>query len=106
MPNKKIIVSEAAYADLDETFSYIASDLGSPGAAGNLIDKIFDSMERLADFPLMGSIADNDILNAKGYRLLPVDHFIVFYIPKDEEVHIVRVIYGRRNWEAILLGKS
>jgi len=69
MPNKRIIVSETAYADLDETLSYIASDLHSPGAAGKLIDKIFDSMERLGEFPLIGSATDNDILNAKGYRL-------------------------------------
>lgn len=106
MPNKRIIVSETAYADLDETLSYIASDLHSPGAAGKLIDRIFDSMERLDEFPLIGSAADNDILNAKGYRLLPVDNFIVFYIPKGEEVHIVRIIYGRRDWETILLGKN
>ena len=71
-----------------------------------LIDRIFDSMERLDEFPLIGSVADNDILNAKGYRLLPVDNFIVFYIPKGEEVHIVRIIYGRRDWETILLGKN
>jgi len=105
MPNN-IIISDAAYADLDETFSYISIELGSPGAAGRFIDDIFNSIERLGEFPLIGFTPDNDILKMKGYRLLQVDNFIVFYIPKDNEVHIIRIIYGRRNWEAILLDEN
>ena len=105
MPNK-IIVSEAAYADLDETFSYIAGNLGSPGAAGKLIDKIFDLIEILKEAPLIGSVPDNDILKSRGYRLLFADNFIVFYIPNGEAVHIIRVLYGRRDWESVLLSEN
>jgi toxin ParE1/3/4 len=99
---KRVVVSDAAYADLDDTFSYISSDLCAPGAAAKLIDKIFDSMELLNDFPLIGAIPNNKILAAQNYRLLTVDNFIVFYIPKDNEVHVIRIIYGRRDWETII----
>ena len=102
---EKIVISDAAYNDLDEIFSYISSDLCAPGAAGKLIDNIFDSMEPLCDFPLIGAIPNNKVLAAKGYRLLTVDNFIVFYIPKDNEVHVVRVIYGRRDWKTILMNE-
>ncbi|MCL2512650.1 MAG: type II toxin-antitoxin system RelE/ParE family toxin, partial [Oscillospiraceae bacterium] len=94
----KIIISEAAYSDIDEIFSYISDKLFSPKAAGKLTDKIFDSIERLRDFSLIGAAPENEVLTAKGYRFLPVDNYLVFYIPKNKEVRVVRVIYGRRDW--------
>ena len=105
MPNK-VIISDAAYADLDETFSYIACGLNSPNAAQNLIDKVFDSIELLGEFPLIGFVPKNEVLKTRGYRLLPIDNYIVFYIPKDEKVHVIRIMYGRRDWETILLNEK
>lgn len=105
MPNK-IIISDAAYDDLDQNFLYISCNLDSPSAAQKLIDKTFDSIELLSDFPLIGSIPKNDVLRAKGYRLLIVDNFIVFYIPDVDSVHITRVMNGRRDWENILLSEK
>ena len=69
---ENVVISDAAYSDLDEIFSYISSALCAPGAAGKLIDKIFDSMEPLGDFPLIGTIPNNKVLAAQGYRLLRV----------------------------------
>ena len=103
---KNIFISDAAYADMDEIFSYISSNLYSPDAAGKLLDKIFDSMAPLGDFPLIGAIPNNNVLATQGYRLLTVDNFIIFYIPKDNEVQIVRIIYGRRDWETILVNEG
>ena len=38
---------------------------------------------------------------SKGLRVMPVDKFLIFYIPSesDKKVYIVRVIYGGRNIE-------
>ena len=40
----------------------------------------------------------------RGLRLMPVDNYIVFYIPNDERtvVNVVRIIYGGRNIAAQL----
>ncbi len=37
--------------------------------------------------------------HSRGLRQMPVDNFIVFYIPKTEDkiVNVIRVIYGGRN---------
>jgi len=102
MPNR-ITITEKAYGDLDDIFLYIAEELYSPIAAGNLIDKIFNSIKQLNDFPLIGSVPDNDILKIRGYRLLPVENFLILYIPDNNFVEIIRIVYGRRDWENILL---
>ncbi len=41
-------------------------------------------------------------LTAKGYRYLIVKDYLVFYIVKDNTVQIRRILYGRRNYQAIL----
>ena len=40
----------------------------------------------------------------RGLRLMPVDNYVVFYIPNDERrvVNVVRIIYGGRNIAAQL----
>ena len=40
----------------------------------------------------------------KGIRLLPIDNYLVFYTVNKaaEMVGIVRMLYGRREWETLL----
>ena len=48
----KAIIREAAYADLERIFSWIAND--RPHAARGVINLIMDGVERLSGFPRMG----------------------------------------------------
>lgn len=47
----------------------------------------------------------NPVLRAKGYRMLTVHKYLVFYIVKAQTVEIRRILYGKRQFE-LLLGFS
>ena len=86
--------SAAALQDLDDIWSYVARELQNVSAA-----------ERLADYPEMGpvlsSIAD---VREEGYRFLVTGSYIAFYRVADGGVYVDRVLYGRRDYLALLFG--
>ena len=84
-----------AVADLDEIFIFVADN--SPQAAMELIDRIDASIAGLESFPEMGLIAKPPRLARKGYRVLIVDDYLVFYVLLDDIVEIRRIVSGKRN---------
>jgi len=98
----KIEYSPDAFSDLEQIGDYIEQELMSPVAAYNIITKILDSIENLSVFPLMGmqlsSLADVD----SDYRVLVCGNYLAFYRYDDIYVYIDRIIYGKRDYIAIL----
>ena len=84
-----------AVADLDDIFIFVADN--SPQAAMELIDRIDASIAGLESFPEMGLIAKPPRLARKGYRVLIVDDYLVFYVVMDDIVEIRRIVSGKRN---------
>ena len=84
-----------AVADLDDIFIFVADN--SPQAAMELIDRIDASIAGLESFPEMGLIAKPPRLARKGYRVLIVDDYLVFYVLLDDIVEIRRIVSGKRN---------
>lgn len=72
-------VKEQADSDLRGIYEYIAFSLLEPENAAGQLERLEENILKLAD--------------------MPVDHFIVFYIPDEEEktVTVIRVVYGGRN---------
>ena len=66
-----------AVADLDDIFIFVADN--SPQAAMALLDRIDASIAGLESFPEMGVLAKPPRLARKGYRVLIIDDFLVFY---------------------------
>ncbi len=85
-----------AVADLDDIFIFVADN--SPQAAMELIDRIDASIAGLESFPEMGLIAKPPRLARKGYRVLIVDDYLVFYVVMDDIVEIRRIVSGKRNY--------
>ena len=48
----RVVIREAAFGDLERVFAWIAKD--SPLAARSVIARIFDAIDRLAEFPGLG----------------------------------------------------
>ena len=94
--------SPLAEKDLNNIFEYIALELSSPEAAEHLIDRIQDAVERLCDFPFSCPLLTDSTLQKKGYRLLVVQNFNLFYVVEKQTVIIRRILYGRRDYESIL----
>ncbi len=54
--------------------------------------------------PLINALVNDHRLAQMGIRSIYVDNYIVFYIVVKETktVTIIRVLYGRRNWQNVL----
>jgi len=94
--------SPLAENDLDEIFEYISLDLSAPKAALGLIDAIQAAVEDVCIFPFSRPLLKNKMLREKGYRLLVVKNFNLFYVVEGNIVIIRRVMHGSRNYESLL----
>ena len=94
--------SPLAERDLNETFDYITLELSSSQAAVQLIDSIQTAVENICVFPYSRPLLKDKILRGKGYRLLIVRNFNIFYIVERQTVIIRRVLHGSRNYELLL----
>lgn len=89
----EVNISELAYEDLLEIETYIGQD--SPIIARNFINKIFNRIEILNDFPESGRIVPE--LNDKNVRELILGNYrIVYQLNSAIEVVVLRVIHGKR----------
>jgi len=92
----EILRHPKAEADLDETWSYIAQD--DPNSADRFIDLIEERCSLLAENPLMGRSRPELGSNLRSF---PVDNYLIFYIPMENGIEIVRVVSGRRDIDAL-----
>ncbi|MCL6558052.1 MAG: type II toxin-antitoxin system RelE/ParE family toxin [Firmicutes bacterium] len=101
MPKNLISITDAAEQDLAEIVDYIAND--NPAAALKLAENIEQSILQLEDFPLIGTTPKNRRLTRKGYRILIVESYLVFYVLLDNgTVEIRRIISGKRDYQFLL----
>ncbi len=90
----------SAERDLEGIFDYIQHD--SPEKASTFVSKIDRVISRLARFPHSGSIPQQNILKMKGYRILILEDYLVFYRVKKKEVIIYRVLHGKRRYQFLM----
>ncbi len=102
MKKYNIEYSMESKQDLIDIKRYIKYNLQEPNTAQKLITKIKREIDSLKDNPEMYSVIDDDIIKRFKIRKLVVDNYIVFYRINDENIQIVRVMYGRRNWITLL----
>lgn len=89
----EVNISELAYTDLLEIEAYIGQS--SPSIARNFINKIFNRIEILYDFPESGRIVPE--LNDKNVRELILGNYrIVYQLNSEIELVVLRVIHGKR----------
>lgn len=91
MPNK-IRRSPLARLDLIEIWTYIAQD--NSDAADGLLDRFENAMQRLAERPLIGRKRPE---LGETLRSFPVGNYVIFYLPYDEGIEIIRVLSGYRD---------
>ncbi len=71
-------------------------------SADKLFSKFYKDIELLESFPFSFPLVRDPYLSSLGYRMIPVDNFLVFYVVKDKEVQVHRFIYGKRNYLNLL----
>lgn len=102
MKSYNIEYSKEAKQDLIDIKKYIKYNLQEPSTAQKLITKIRNQINSLKSNPEIYAIIDDDIIKKLEIRKLIVDNYIVFYRMKNNDIEIVRIMYGRRNWIDLL----
>ena len=98
----KLIVSPMARADMREIGDYISQKLRNPGAALRMIQRFQEAMSPLREFPESGAPLLAAGKQSAPYRYLVCGSYLIFYHIADDTVYIDRVLYGRRDYMAIL----
>jgi addiction module RelE/StbE family toxin len=104
MKRYNLVIAEAAETDLDGIADYISYELKEPTTALKQLARIEEAMATLEELPERHGIVQDKYLAAKGIRKLPMDNYLILYTvnKSTNTINIVRVLYGRRDWESIL----
>lgn len=67
----------------------------------NQIKRIKDCIFSLDEMPKRHKIFDKEPYSSKGFRIVSVDNYCIFYTVKSDKkkVYIISVLYGRSNIE-------
>lgn len=95
----EVELTERADRDLRNIFLYIAVDLNAPENVERQINRLWDAILSLNELPERYRRYETEPWHSLGMRVLPMDNFVVLYIPDLEEkiVRIVTVMYDGRD---------
>ncbi len=101
----EVKVTRPAFMDLQEIGDYVAKNLQMPDEAERLIGEISEAVLGLERFPERSPVIADEDLQEKGIHWIRVRNYLIFYVIDEEilVVHILRVLYERRNWKHLLL---
>lgn len=91
--------SVEARQDLRDIYQYIAYELLEPEAANLQTNRIMKAIHSLEQMPMRHMLYEEEPWRSRGLRILPVDNYIVFYLPDetDTTVSVIRIMYGGRD---------
>jgi len=94
--NYEVELSIQADADLRGIYEYIAFTLLAPENASSQLDRLESGILSLEQYPMRHRLYEKEPWKSRGLRVLPVDNYVLFYIPNEEDkvVTVVRVLYG------------
>ena len=95
-----LIITAKADEQLRDIILYREEITGSTLSALELLDKIEAGLTELKDFPDMGSHPRYFALRQRGYRVLIIEKYLVFYKPDydNKAIIIYAVVDGRRDY--------
>ena len=91
---RKLRFSELAERDLDQIWSYIATNSGSIDTAKQFIESLLSPYQFLPGEPKAGAARDGI---DPGLRGLPIGRYVVYYREEGALVLISRIIHGSRE---------
>ena len=96
MEKHRITFLQSALDDLEGIVQYISLD--SKENALKFKDKIIQITNKLQSFPKMGLQVPDRKMSARGYRMIRIDKYLLFYKIYSDEVCILRVLHGARDY--------
>lgn len=100
----KVIMESLAQKDLQGILRYITDTLKEPVVARRIYTLIKEQILALGQMPLRHSMIQDQPYAAIGVRKLLIENYIAFYVINEAryEVHVLRILYNRREWQNIL----
>lgn len=89
-----------AKQDLNDIISYL--NTLSPDTATQYYDFLVEEIASLSQLPDRCPRVKDPALLIKGYRYLVVKNYLVFYVISGSTVQIRRILYGKRDYQALL----
>ena len=86
--------------DLNEIVDYLLEY--SIDAANEFIDKLEGVEQQLSTFPESAPLMRDRKLKSKGYRMMVVGDYLLFYVLRNECVFVMRIVHGKRNYLSFL----
>lgn len=74
----------------------------SPEVSARYYDSLREKFEKLTTAPDTYPLARDTLLRIRGYRTLPVENYVVFYIIKGKTVELYRILCARRQYARLL----
>jgi toxin ParE1/3/4 len=88
----QIIRSDAARRDIAYIWHFIAAHNAT--ATDKLIDRFDHDLNLLAESPGLGQRRDDLLANLRSF---PVGNYLLFYVPFDDGIELVRVAHGAQD---------
>jgi plasmid stabilization system protein ParE len=98
----KVVYTAAAVTDLSQIGDWIAGD--SPRRAESFVDELVECCSSLSSLPRRWPLVPR--FERLGVRRRPLGDYLIFYRPEDEQVTILRILHGARDYEAVLFPNS
>ena len=103
---RKLVFADTFGDDVKLALKYIKHTLQAPKAADKVKIEIKKAYKKIKNRPFIYPIVSNDYLASMGFRFIKIKNFMLFYTVEEKEIHIVRFLYGRRDWVSILKNTS
>lgn len=100
MGQYKVKIMPTAQEDMTEIVDYL--NTLSPEAAFRYYDLLTEKISSLSDMPERCALARDTQLRLRGYRVLIVEQYLVFFVIIGDTVQVRRIIYGKRQYEALI----
>jgi plasmid stabilization system protein ParE len=100
MEEYNLRISPAAQNDFLDIVEHLSSM--PPEEAAQYYESFMEKMSMLATTPESCPLARDAQLRLRGYRMLPIDNHIVFYVINGKVVELRRILYARRQYERLV----
>ena len=96
----EVVVTPSAQKDLTEIKSYFTDVLKT--SSNSIFDKFLEQVKILKVHPFTYRVHQDPLLKLVGYRVIPIDNYLMFYVVRSNTVQIHRILYAKRNYLQLL----
>ncbi len=100
--NPQFRLTQPAIKDIEQIADYIAKQAGLKQSE-RFLSKLDGKFAKISQFPNLGRRRD-EIL--PGLRSLPINDYLILYMPIENDVEIFRVVSGYRDISALFAEES